>query len=202
MSRMEPTTCHFCQTRPGYYNAPHWTGSADFAEAMGEDHGALFLRVDVCREAACRDQVRDFPKRPRQPRKARQPRPLYGDFAQLAAFSGIAAGRAVRSGAGQLYEADLEDHLASGVAMALDDDRQAFEAIGRTLYAMPFLGGKIPGFGVPLAMQPGQLADLLETLRTELVRHGEQHAAMEAELNGYRRDVAALRRLLGTDPDA
>lgn len=78
------TTCHFCGAEGRHVNANHWTGSDDFATACTQEWGP---RIDVC--ADCRHLVVDFPKRPRKPRTARKPQALYGDFAQLAAFSGI-----------------------------------------------------------------------------------------------------------------
>ncbi len=91
-----PMTCYFCgavrtpdDPPMTWCNAPHWSGSADYDVAMTEG-SARFLRVDVCGHEGCRGQVRDFPKRPRQPRRPRRTaQPLYGDYAQLAAFNGI-----------------------------------------------------------------------------------------------------------------
>lgn len=83
-----PTTCHFCgagrdadRTTEAdrmsvglYVNSNHWFG----------DH---YDRVNVCGRPGCRKAIASAPRRPRRPRT---PQPLYGDFAYLAAFNGIA----------------------------------------------------------------------------------------------------------------
>lgn len=75
---METTTCHFCsrlQTyKSGWVNAAHWTETG-------------WVRADACGD--CRPMLTlRAPQAPRKP-KAKAPA-LYGDFAYLAKFSGIA----------------------------------------------------------------------------------------------------------------
>lgn len=81
--------CKFCgKVEDRQVNAPHWTGSDVYADALTERNG--WVRVNVCSSPVCREALRPFPKKPRKAAKRRQPVPLYGDYAQLARFSGIA----------------------------------------------------------------------------------------------------------------
>lgn len=83
-----------------------------------------------------------------------------------------------------------------------------------SLYRMPYLGGT--GFAMPtridvdallevghddavVAKTVAGIATTLERLRSILADHAEREEADRLELLGYRRDVAGLRRLLGTD---
>ena len=84
METTAPAPCKFCSA-PSVFNTNHWTGSDDYATACTQEWEP---RIDVCRE--CTHLVRDFPRKPRTPRKAKAAAPaLYGDYAQLAAFVGI-----------------------------------------------------------------------------------------------------------------
>jgi hypothetical protein len=75
------TKCYFCGARGNFYDADrrwhgflsgnHWTGTE-------------YVRVDVCDAHAS-----SLAKAPRKPRQKRQPQPLYGDMAWLAAINGV-----------------------------------------------------------------------------------------------------------------
>lgn len=50
-------TCYFCKSEESKsINAAHWTGTE-------------YVRVDVCADEACRDQIASAPRRPRRQRQ-------------------------------------------------------------------------------------------------------------------------------------
>jgi hypothetical protein len=70
------STCHFCQTTDEVkINGNTWTDSE-------------YIRVNLCSDCFHVGRLERAPRAPRRPRQARPA--LYGDYAQLAAFSGIA----------------------------------------------------------------------------------------------------------------
>lgn len=86
---LEGRTVHLIR---GTKYAGQWT----ITEAIDNGDGWVQIKGDGCmwftREADCFDteaEARTVATSRRKPRGARTPRPLYGDFAMLAAFSGI-----------------------------------------------------------------------------------------------------------------
>lgn len=77
MSDIALNHCHWCDSTDTRINGNAWFG----------DH---WERIYVCQ--ACRTTRDDagLPQRPRAPRRPRHRQPLYGDYAWVAAWNGIA----------------------------------------------------------------------------------------------------------------
>jgi hypothetical protein len=67
-------TCYFCsETYDRGINACHWTGSE-------------YIRVHVCSETACRDQIAEAPRAPRRPRRQPSVDTVSGGWSAAALF--------------------------------------------------------------------------------------------------------------------
>lgn len=80
--RMIEANCHHCgaaTTHPAASEARPCCSRTECIHAESDMHNAAVAAYRAERAA-----------RPKAPRRPRQPQPLYGDFAQLAAFHGVA----------------------------------------------------------------------------------------------------------------